>query len=78
MSRFQRFVCWCGDAQTLKRVNGWLAVIWLGFGLAGLILDGVRESIPVLFFISVYANVAGHWSAWQASRTEVKQDDAAA
>jgi hypothetical protein len=24
--------------------------------------------------MSVWANIAGHWSAYQASRTEVKQD----
>lgn len=33
------------------------------------------ESILWVALISVYANVAAHFSAWQASRTEVKQDE---
>lgn len=28
------------------------------------------ESIPFLAVISVYANIVGHWSAWQAARAE--------
>lgn len=77
MSRSRRVREWCGAAETLKSVNGWLALAWLVFGLLGLALEGLRSSIPILFFISVYANVAGHWSGWQAGRTEVKQDEAA-
>jgi hypothetical protein len=34
-----------------------------------------RESVPFLVFVSVYANVTGHWASWQASRVEVKQDE---
>ncbi len=29
-----------------------------------------RESILWVALMSVWANVAGHWSAWQASRAE--------
>ncbi len=29
-----------------------------------------RESIPWLIFMSVWANVAGHFSAWQSARAE--------
>jgi hypothetical protein len=31
--------------------------------------------VPFLVFISVYAVVTGHWSTWQASRVEVRQED---
>jgi hypothetical protein len=34
-----------------------------------------RDSLPFLVFVSVYANVAGHWSSWQASRIEVKAEE---
>lgn len=71
-----RFRLWLGDAETLKSINGWLAFVWLGVGIVGVAVAGVRESIPILFFISVYANVAGHWSGWQAGRTEVRQVEA--
>ncbi|MFI7448096.1 hypothetical protein ACIBQX_11410 [Nonomuraea sp. NPDC049714] len=33
-----------------------------------------KDSIPWLVIMSVWANVAGHWSSWQASRAERKQD----
>jgi len=33
------------------------------------------ESVPYLVAISVWANFAGHLSAWQAARVEVKQDE---
>lgn len=34
-----------------------------------------KESIPWLVFMSVWANVAGHWSSWQASRAETEQQN---
>ena len=52
--------------QTGRRVHLALLAIWLGPGLiASLIL---RESIPWLVFLSVYAIVVGHWSGWSAER----------
>jgi hypothetical protein len=32
------------------------------------------ESVQWLVLMSVWANIAGHWSAYQASRAEEKQD----
>jgi len=34
-----------------------------------------KNSIPFLVFVSIYANVAGHWSSWQATKVEVKQEE---
>jgi hypothetical protein len=34
------------------------------------------ESVPWLVLMSVWANFVGHWSSWQATRTEVKMDEA--
>jgi hypothetical protein len=34
-----------------------------------------KESIAWVVFMSVWANVAGHWSSYQASRVERKQDE---
>lgn len=65
-----------GDPVFMRRVNGWLTVFWI-------------VMIPVSFFtgwvklteyvsaLSLWALVSGHWSAWQAARVEVKQDEAA-
>lgn len=55
-------------------VHGWLTVIWI---LATpFVVLFLRESIPFLVFISVYAVVTGHWSSWQAARVEVRQEHA--
>lgn len=35
----------------------------------------LANSIPFLVAISVWANFAGHFSAWQAARVEVKDDE---
>lgn len=48
---------------------GWAVAIWPS-------LTVWRDSIPYLVLLSVWANVASHFAAWQAARTEVKQDGA--
>lgn len=50
-------------------LHAWLAVFWLVFGIIG-VFTPIKESIPVLFFISVYANFAGHWSGFQGVKAE--------
>lgn len=54
--------------------------VWWGLShreeLMKALTDPIAMSIPVLFFISVYANVVGHWSSQQAAKVEVKQDAA--
>lgn len=59
----------------MQKVNGWLAIIW--FIAAIPICVYLKDSIAFLVFVSVYAVVTGHWSAWQAARTEVKQEEEA-
>ncbi len=47
-----------------------LLFVWLGPGLVVSYI--LRESVPWLVFLSVYAIVVGHWSGWSAERpTEV-------
>ncbi len=72
-NRRGRLWLWCGEPSTLRALHGWLTVLW-----ALLIIPAVlwwSQSVPFLVMVSVYANVAGHFAAWQASRVEVKQDD---
>ncbi len=62
-----------GDPVFMRQVNGWLTVAW---ALAALpIVIFLKDSVPFLVFISVYAVVTGHWSAWLAARVEVKQEE---
>lgn len=50
---------------------------WFSFGLLGLAdylwgTEYVANSIPVLFFISVYANFTGHLSTAQAAKAAIE------
>jgi hypothetical protein len=62
------------DPTTMKKINGWLAVIW--FIAAFPICIWLSESVPFLVFVSVYAVVTGHWSTYAAARVEVRQEAA--
>lgn len=82
-----KFTALFGRPTVLARFHAWAAWLWFLFGLFGLaqyvwikathgnVDEAITASIPVLFFISVYANTVGHWSSNQAARVEVKQDE---
>lgn len=59
--------------SALRALHGWLTWIWLASAVP-ILLSGLKNSVPLLVFISIYANVAGHFASWQAARVEVKQD----
>lgn len=54
-----------------------LAATLMFFVLIGPSILLWKNSVPYLVGISVWANFAGHLSAWQAARVEVKQDEQA-
>ena len=60
------------DPSFLRKIHGWLTVIWLIASIPICIF--LANSVPFLVFISVYAVVAGHWASWQAARTEEKEN----
>jgi hypothetical protein len=62
------------DPTFMRKLNGWLAVLW--FLAAVPICIYLATSVPFLVFISVYAVVTGHWSTYQAARTEERQAEA--
>jgi len=57
----------------MRKANGWLTIVWLVAALPICLL--LSSSVPFLVFISVYAVVTGHLSAWQAARVEVIQNE---
>ncbi|PYS90450.1 MAG: hypothetical protein DMF62_04625 [Acidobacteria bacterium] len=65
---------WCQAATTQRRIHGWATIVWLVIVIPGVLWW--KYSIPFLVFVSIYANVAGHWSSWQAVKVEVKQEEA--
>lgn len=61
-----------GDPVFMRRVNGWLAIFWLGMIPISLYYGWVK-SVVYVSALSLWALVSGHWSAWQAARVEVNQ-----
>lgn len=57
------------DANFWKRVHLILTFVWIIVVPLMVIFEWWRE-VAFVSVISVYANVVGHWSAWQASRAE--------
>jgi hypothetical protein len=61
-----------GDPVFMRRVNGWLAVLWIAMIPVSYEL-GWLKSVTYVSALSLWALVSGHWSAWQAARVEVAQ-----
>jgi hypothetical protein len=69
-----RWLTRIANAKFLKAFHGWMTVVW---GIMISILTGLKESLVWIVMMSVWANFVGHFSSWQATRVEVKQDEAA-
>jgi hypothetical protein len=65
-----------GDPVFMRRVNGWLTIFWIVV-IPVSFITGLVQSTIFVSALSLWALVSGHWSAWQAARVEVKQDQAA-
>jgi hypothetical protein len=63
-----------GDPVFMRRINGWLALFWVVM-IPVSIWTGWITSVTYVAALSLWALVSGHWSAWQAARVEVKQQE---
>lgn len=54
--------------KTMVRFHAVATVIWAALAIPTVVWWS--DSILWVGLMSVWANVAGHWSAWQASRAE--------
>lgn len=78
-----KFAALFGRPEFLASFHKYAAWFWFVFGVVGVLqlvfkwprTPVIATSIAVLFFISVYANVVGHWSSNQAAKVEIKQDE---
>lgn len=66
-----------GDPVLMRRANGWLAIFWV-IMIPISIWTGWVTSVTYVSALSLWALVSGHWSAWQAARVEVRQEEIAA
>lgn len=60
----------------MARIHLLLTFLWLALSVPTLLWW--HDSVTWVVWMSLYAIVATHWSAYQASRAEVKADDAGA
>lgn len=63
-----------GDPVFMRAVNGWLTILWLVMIPVSLATGWVK-SVTYVSALSLWALVSGHWSAWQAARVEVRQEE---
>lgn len=63
-----------GDPVFMRRVNGWLTIFWVVMIPVSL-ATGWVSSVVYVSALSLWALVSGHWSAWQAARVEVAQQE---
>jgi hypothetical protein len=63
-----------GDPVFMRRVNGWLAIFWIVMIPVSYEL-GWLKLVTYVSALSLWALVSGHWSAWQAARVEVVQQE---
>lgn len=70
MHRFSRFKSWALSIEVLFQFHFWM--IWLWMLLIWPTVLWWHDSLPFLAFASIWANLATHWGAWQAARTELR------
>jgi hypothetical protein len=63
-----------GDPVFMRRVNGWMTLFWIVMIPVSLVTHWVT-SVVYVSALSLWALVSGHWSAWQAARVEVNQQE---
>jgi hypothetical protein len=65
-----------GDPVFMRRLNGWLTIFWIAMIPASIATHWI-SSVTYVAALSLWALVSGHWSAWQAARVEVNQQEEA-
>lgn len=63
-----------GDPVFMRRLNGWLTWFWVAMIPVSLFTGWVK-SVTYVSALSLWALVSGHWSAYQAARVEVRQEE---
>ncbi|UDL16805.1 hypothetical protein SEA_ATUIN_134 [Arthrobacter phage Atuin] len=63
------------DPKFTTEFHKWATIVWIGLLIPSILFWS--ELLLWVVLMSVWANIAGHWSAYQASRAELKQDQEA-
>lgn len=70
----RRLVKWWGNPRFLVRFHAAATLLFLA-QIPVALLTGLQKSVPYLVFLSLWALVASHATAWEAARLEIKQDE---
>lgn len=62
------FFAWLNSPTFLARFHGYATLVWVLLMIPSLLLW--KESLLWVIIMSVWAAVTGHWSSWQAARSE--------
>lgn len=62
------------DPEFAKKLHGRSLIVWLIFSFPAAYF--FKDSVPFVVWLSLYAIVVSHWSAWQATGTEIAQQEA--
>ena len=73
MKWVQKFIDYFDDPPLLRKIHGFLTILWIVLIVPSLLWW--KESILWVVLMSAWANIAGHWSAWEAARAEEKADE---
>jgi hypothetical protein len=69
-----RLPTWLDDPRKARRFHAIATILWLVM-IPVSVFTPLKDSVPFLVAISLWALVGAHWSAWQATRTEEKEDN---
>ena len=70
------FAAWLNSPAFLTRFHATATLVWVLLLIPSVLWW--KDLLVWVVIMSVWANIAGHWSSWQASRTErlmQKKDD---
>lgn len=60
---------WLTEPQKLRHFHAAMTILWMVMiPVSG--FTALKNSVPFLNFISLWALVSSHWAAWQAVRAE--------
>ena len=69
MSVRQRVMDTLNSPGAMVQVHGWSVVFWMVM-IPVSYVTGLKDSVPFLNFISLWALVAAHWSGFQGAHAE--------
>jgi len=62
-----------GSPKFLRAFHAAMVIVWVLLIIPSLLFWS--NAVAWVVLMSLWANIAAHWSAWQAARTEVKEDE---